>query len=386
MNSNMTQVECYDKEWVVKYVDLKKHYNNYKEPIHSVIEKTFAAGDFILRDDVLEFEKNVANYVGAKYAIGVNSGTDALFLSCIAAGIDEGDEIITVGHTFVATVAAIHHCKAVPILIDIKDDYNIDESKICRAITNKTKAIIPVHLNGRSCHMEEICSIAKKHGLIVIEDACQAIGAKFNNKHVGTFGMFGCFSLHPMKSLSCAGDGGYIVTDDKKKYDRLISLRNHGQSENKKEIHEFGFNSRLDNIQAAIANVKLKYLDKNNDIRRSIALKYNEGLENLPVILPKRPDEDSVFYDVYNSYVIMAEQRDELYNFLRDNYIEVFVHMYKPLTEHNDLQLNGFDLEVNQEVCNKILSLPIYPELSQENIEYVIFKVTEFYNKYNEMG
>jgi dTDP-4-amino-4,6-dideoxygalactose transaminase len=366
-------------EWIVKYVDLEKNYNNYKKEIGIAIKDVLSRGAFILRDDVIKFEQGIAKYLNVRYAIGVNSGTDALFLSYKAAGISEGDEVITVGHTFVATVAAIHHCGATPILVDIKDDYNIDEDKIRKFITKKTKAIVPVHLNGRSCNMDKISAIAKEYGLIIIEDACQAIGAKFKGKHAGTFGMFGCFSLHPMKSLNCAGDGGYIVTDDEPKYNRLLALRNHGQSGDKTDIFEFGYSSRLDNLQAAIANIKLNDLDSNNNTRRKMASKYNEGLCNLPVVLPRKPENTTDYHDVYNSYVIRVKQRDDLYKFLRDNGIEVFVHVYKPLSKYKSLKLVGFDLPINESICKEILSLPIYPELSYEKIDFVISKITEFY-------
>jgi dTDP-4-amino-4,6-dideoxygalactose transaminase len=366
-------------EWVVKYVDLEKNYNNYKKDIDVAIEDVLNRGAFILRDDVLKFEQNIAKNLNTKYAVGVNSGTDALFLSCKAAGLGKGDEVITVGHTFVATIATIHHCGATPILVDIKDDYNIDEDKIISSITKKTKAIIPVHLNGRSCNMDKISAIAEKYGLIIIEDACQAVGARFKGRYVGTFGIFGCFSLHPMKSLNCAGDGGYIVTNDEEKYNRLLALRNHGQSADKTDIFEFGYSSRLDNMQAAIANIKLNDLEKNNNIRRDIASRYNEGLRSLPVALPNKPESNNIYHDVYNSYVVCVKQRDDLYRFLRDSGIEVFVHIYKPLNKYKLLNLTGFNLPVNENICKEIISLPIYPELSYEKVDYVIFKITEFY-------
>ena len=366
-------------EWNVKYVDLEKNYNNYKSQINNEFERILTSGAFILRDDVLKFEKHIAKKLKSKFAVGVNSGTDALFLACKVAGISSGDEVITVGHTFVATVAAIHHCEANPILVDIKGDYNIDESKIIERITNKTKAIIPVHLNGRSCNMEKILSIAKKFDLVVIEDCAQSVGAKFKGKFVGTFGKFGCFSLHPMKSLNCAGDGGYIITDDEAYYKRLLSLRNHGQNEDKTEIFEYGFSSRLDNLQAAIVDIKLPDLEKNNSIRRKIAMRYNDGLKNLPIVLPIKPALNGDYYDVFNSYVIRTEKRDELFNFLRDNSIEVFVHMHKPLCCYTSLRLEGNNLSLNKQICGEILSLPIYPELSDYKVDFVISKIEEFY-------
>jgi len=364
--------------WKVKYVDLQKSYQSRMVEIDEAVKKALMNGAFILRDDVKKFEENIASFLGAKYAVGVNSGTDALYLSCKVAGIAKGDEVITVGHTFVATVAAIHHCEATPILVDIDYDYNIDVKKIREKISDKTKAIIPVHLNGRSCDMAEIMSIAEEYNLAVIEDSCQAVGAKFDDKCVGTFGDFGCFSLLPMKSLNCAGDGGYIVTDDEDSYNRLISIRNHGQSQDKSDIFEFGYSSRLDNIQAAIANIRVEDLDDNNIIRRKIADRYHAGLRDLPLELPNNP-EVGKYYDVYNSYVIRAKDRDELHQFLRKEGVEVFVHIHKPLSKYKSLQLEKFVLPENETICNEILSLPIYPELQMEKVDYVIAKVEEFY-------
>jgi dTDP-4-amino-4,6-dideoxygalactose transaminase len=368
-------------DWSVKYVDLEKNYNNYKVELNSVFERILTNGAFILRDDVLKFEENIAKRLNAKFAVGVNSGTDALYLACKVAGISAGDEVITVGHTFVATVAAIHHCEASPILVDIKDDFNIDETKIEERITKNTKAIIPVHLNGRSCNMDKILAIANKYDLVVIEDCAQSVGAKFKDKFAGTFGHFGCFSLHPMKSLNCAGDGGYIVTDNESYYKRLISLRNHGQSADKTDISEYGYSSRLDNLQAAIVDIKLNDLDKNNNIRRNIAMRYNNGLNGLPIKTPKKPEENSDFFDVFNSYVIQtsSDQRDKLVDYLRENGIEVFVHIHKPLCCYTALSLEGNDLSKNEQICREILSLPIYPELSEDKVDLVISKIVEFF-------
>lgn len=366
-------------ELIVKYVGLKRSYEKNMSAIDSAIKRVMMNGSFILRNDVEEFEKNITSYLHGKFAIGVNSGTDALYLSCKAAGIAHGDEVITVGHTFVATIAAIHHCGAKAVLIDIGDDFNIDVEKIQEKITKKTKAIIPVHLNGRACNMDKIMSIAKEFNLIVIEDACQSVGAKFNNQHIGTFGEFGCFSLHPMKSLNCAGDGGYIITNNEKNYNKLRLLRNHGQSDDKQHILEYGYNSRLDNLQAAIANIRLADLETDNNSRRNIAKKYMLELSQLPIVLPKGLQNDNKYYDVYNSFVIRVKDRDNLYKFLLENGIEVFVHMAKPLSEHLSLGLDGSNLLANKEICNEIISLPIYPELKDEEVNYVISKIKAFY-------
>lgn len=367
-------------EFKVKYVGLQRSYISNKKEIDEAFCRVMNDGSFILRDDVKEFEDSICKFVGAKYAVGVNSGTDALFLSCKVAGITEGDEVLTVGHTFVATLSAIYHCGAKAVLIDITDDYNIDVSKIEEKITKNTKAIIPVHLNGRACQMDKIVEIAKRHDLIIIEDACQSVGAKYKNKQVGTFGRFGCFSLHPMKSLNCAGDGGYIIMDNENDYKRLISLRNHGQSSDKKIIYEYGYSSRLDNLQAAIASIRLKDLSKNNERRRYFANKYEESLSSLPIILPPNELNDT-YYDVFNSYVIRTVKRDELYKFLIENKIEVFIHISEPLSNQKSLDIDGLDLNNNRKICTEILSLPLYPELTEEEFNYVIVKIKEFFKE-----
>ena len=367
-------------DFKVKYIGLQRSYESHKEELNKVFERVMSEGSFILRDDVREFEQSISSFLGAKYAVGVNSGTDALFLSCKIAGIKKGDEVLTVGHTFVATLSAIYHCGAKPILIDIADDYNIDVTKIEEKITKNTKAIIPVHLNGRACQMDKIVEIANKYDLIIIEDACQSVGAKYNNQHVGTFGKFGCFSLHPMKSLNCAGDGGYIILNDEQDYQRLISLRNHGQSSDKKIIYEYGYSSRLDNLQAAIANIRLKDLSNNNKKRRKIAQKYNLELSSLPLTLHSDMSNNQ-YYDVFNSYVIRTEKRDALYQFLIDNKIEVFIHIPQPLSEQKALNLDGSNLIQNKKISKEILSLPIYPELTHEELDYIILIIKKFFEE-----
>lgn len=363
----------------VPFVNPAKQYQNLKEEILSVFDNVLSKGDLILRKDVEKFEKSIADFVGAKYAVALNSGTDALFLALKAANIGPGDEVITVSHTFVASIAVIVNCGAKPVLVEVKDDFTMDIDKIEAAITERTKVIIPVHLNGRVCEMDKIMAIANKHNLIVIEDAAQALGAKYQNKVAGSFGLAGCFSLYPFKILGCFGDGGILTTDDEKVAEKVRLLRDHGQK-TKTEIVCFGWNSRLDNVQAAFLNVKIEHLKEWIDRRREIAAIYNNGLKNIQGIeLPPAPNSDEKHFDVYQNYVLKAGKRDELAAFLKEKGVETLVK--DPIANHQQpgLGLSHFNLPYSEKLAREVISLPMYPELNQEQIEYVIESVKKFY-------
>lgn len=367
-------------KWKVPFVNYPLQYKILKKEIDGAIKNVLERGDLILRKDVENFEKRLAKFVGAKYAVGLNSGTDALFFSLKAARIGKGDEVITVSHTFVASISAIIHCQAKPILVDVREDFLIDPEKIEKAITKKTKAIIPVHLNGRVCQMDEIMEIARKHNLIVIEDAAQALGAKYKGKMAGIFGLAGCFSFYPAKILGAFGDGGTVVTNNKKIAEKIRLLRNHGQK-TKTKIVCYGFNSRLDNLQAAILNVKFKYLGKWIKRRREIAKIYNEGLKDVPeIFLPPSPNSDPKYFDVYQNYVIRAQKRDKLREFLTKKGIETLVKDPIPNHLQKGLSLEKFHLPKTEKFSKEVLSLPIYPELKNWQVEYVIDSIKKFYS------
>ena len=228
----------------VPFVDYPKQYHSIEKEIDAAIKEVLSKGDFILREQLRRFEDNLASFLGMDYAVGLNSGTDALYLSLLAAGIGHGDEVITVAHTFLATVGAIVNCGAKPVLIDVRQDFNMDVDKVEEAITSQTKAIIPVHLNGRLCDMKKLMKIADKHNLIVIEDAAQALGATFDGKKAGSFGLTGCFSFYPAKVLGAAGDGGLVATNDKEVAEKIRALRDNGRVMGKDEVVGYGFNSR----------------------------------------------------------------------------------------------------------------------------------------------
>ncbi len=362
----------------VPFVNYPLQYKSIKGEIDRAIEKTLLNGDLILREDVEEFEKRLADFVGVKYAVGLNSCSDALIFSLMAAGIGKGDEVITVSHTFFSSIEAVFHAGASLVLADVGEDYLIDTDKLEKAVTSKTRAIIPVHLNGRVCQMDKIGEIAEKHNLVIIEDSAQALGAEFKEKRGGSFGLTGCFSFYPAKILGALGDGGAVTTDSEKIAEKVRLLRNHGQK-TKKEITSYGFTSRLDNLQAAVLNVKMKYLPSWLEKRREIAERYKEGLSGIEGIkLP--PYSDSDHYDVFQNYVLRAQKRNELYFFLKEKGIETLIK--DPVANHKQegLGLSHFNLSLSEKLADEVISLPMYPELTEEQIDYVINVVKEFYN------
>mgnify|MGYP001613292077 CR=1 FL=1 len=367
----------------VPFVDLPLHHQKLEKEFMEVIKDVlFNRADIIMRSDLKEFEEKVAEFIGTQYAIGLNSGTDAIFLSLLSAGVGKGDEVITVAHTFPATVAAIVFTGATPILVDIGKDYNMNTDLLEEAITSKTKAIIPVHLNGRICNMEKIMSIVGENSLIVIEDACQAWGAAFNGKKAGSIGLTGCFSLYPFKVLGGIGDGGILTTNSKEIADKISLLRDHCANRKTGEFLGFGYNSRLDNFNAAILNIKIKYLPRWVERRREVARFYHEGLKDLNrILLPPPPDSDSQYFDVFQNYVIRSNERERLISYLAENGVETLISWPIPLHHQRDLNLGHFNLPVTERISKEVVSLPINTEISEKQVEYVIQTVRNFFNK-----
>lgn len=362
----------------VSFVNYPLQYRNLKKEIDAAIHRVLKHGDLILRQDVEEFEKNIASFVGTKYAVGVNSCSDALIFSLMAAGVKTGDEVITVSHTFFATVEAIYHVGAKPILVDVGEDFLTNADEVKKAITKKTKAILPVHLNGRICEMDKIIAIAKKYHLVVIEDAAQALGASFKRKKAGSFGIAGCFSFYPAKLLGSAGDGGMVTTNSKEVAQKIRLLRNHGQK-SKTEIVLYGFTSRLHNLQAAILNVKFKYLPQWITRRQAIAKLYDKGLSGIKeLLLPPMPDK--AHEDVYQNYVLRAKRRDELSSYLQARGIETLIKDPVPLHHHKELGLSHVKLPHTEKLASQVISLPMYPELTDQQVEYVIKTISTFYD------
>ena len=281
-------------------------------------------------------------------------------------------------HTFVATIGAITHCGAKPVLVDITDDFNMDVSKIEEAITPKTKGIIPVHLNGHMCDMEKIMAIAQNKGLTVIEDSAQALGSQFKGKRAASFGKCGIFSFYPAKMLGAAGDGGILCTNDDAFGRKMRALRDNGRLDSVEVIECYGYCSRLDNLQAALLNVKFDRFPQWVERRREIARRYDEGLSGIDG-LSIHPVSEKDYYDVYQNYVIRTPRRDELVRHLKDSGVEVIISWPTPLHKQKAVGLAHFELPVTERVSAEVISLPIFPELTDEEVDYVVDSVKRFF-------
>jgi len=369
----------------IPFVDLKRQYSSIKPDIDEKIGSVLEKASFVLGPEVEKFEKDLASYCNAGRAVGVSSGTTALALALKSLNIRQGDEVITVPNTFIATASAISSVGATPVFVDIDSEtYNIDTSQIEQAITVKTKAIIPVHLYGQTCDMEVILHIAGKYNLKVIEDACQAHGAEYKGQRAGSIGHISAFSFYPSKNLGANGDGGAIVTNISELADSVRLLRNHGSV--KKYYHEvIGCNSRLDEIQAAVLNVKLRYLDDWNEKRRQNANTYGKCLKKLvdaeSVVLPQ---ERYWAKHIYHLYVIQVDEniRDELMEHLIAKGIGVQIHYPIPIHLQKAYIHLGYktgSFPVAERAAKKILSLPMFPELKQQEIEYIVHQIESFF-------
>ncbi len=359
---------------------LFQQFADYKE-IFKEIEKLVHNGDYTLGEDVNRFEQNICSLTGAKYCVGVGSGTDALFLSLKAVGIAPEDEVITTPYTFFATIGAIVAAGAKPVFVDIDDDYNINPLLIETAITGRTKAILPVHWSGIPCKMDHILALAEKHHLKVIEDSCHAINGKYKGKAPGTFGDAGCFSMHPLKNINVWGDGGFIITNNKDMHDTLVLLRNHGLI-NRNECERYAYNSRLDSIQAVVANHLLQKIDFITDLRIDNARFFDQELRKIPQItIPKRDPDSKI---VFHIYVIKAEKREELQQFLVENGIDAKVHYPIPMHLQPASASYGYkrgDFPVAEKTCDSVISLPVHEFITRQQQEQVVEKIKEFYRQ-----
>ena len=362
----------------VPFIDPREHYRRIKEEIDFAVTDTLAKGDLVLRQQLRGFEEHLADFVGVKYAVGVNSCYHALHFSLLAAGVGPGDEVITVGHTFVATVSAIVHAGAKPVLVDVREDYNLAPDRFESAVTPRTKAVIPVHLNGRVCEMDRIAAIADKHGIAIIEDAAQALGATFRGKRAGSFGLSGCFSFYPFKSLGGLGDGGAVTTNDPQVARFATLVRFNGEDRETGEFHHHGYTALLDNVQAAVLDVKLRYLPKWIEHRRQIARLYREGLEGIAGLrLPHFQGDECI--DSYQNYVLRTEQRTALRQHLKDQGVETLVHWPKPMWEHKDLGLENPRLPETESICREVISLPMSAETTPKHVEITVGCIRDFF-------
>ncbi|MCD6575101.1 DegT/DnrJ/EryC1/StrS family aminotransferase [Candidatus Aerophobetes bacterium] len=363
----------------IPYIGLREQHKNLRNEIMESISRVLDHSIFILGKEVEEFEKKFARYCGTKYAIGVNSGTDALFLALKCLGIGRGDEVITVPNSFIATASSIIATNAKPVFVDAREDMNINPDLIEAAITKNTRAIVPVHLTGRPAEMDKIMDIARKYGLYVVEDAAQAVGAEYKGKKVGSWGNVNCFSLHPLKNLNACGDGGIITTNDDRLYEKLLQMRNIGLITRDK-ANIWGYNSRLDTIQAAILNVKFKYLDRWIEKRRENAKFYNKELKGLVKVPEEKPTEKCV----YHTYIIQTPERDKLKSFLEKNGIETKIHYPIPIHLQKCASNLGYapgKFPFTEKQAKMILSLPIYPELTNHQISLICSTIKKFFDQ-----
>ncbi len=392
----------------ISLIDLKRQYQTIKEEADKKVLEILSSAQYIMGENVKEFEKEISEYLGVKHSISVGNGTDALIIALKALGIGEGDEVITTPYTFFATAESISIVGATPVFVDVDiDTYNIDPEKIEEKITDKTKAIMPVHIFGQPCDMDSINKIAKKYNLKVIEDACQAIGAEYKRKMIGGISDIACFSFFPTKNLGCAGDGGMIVTNDDKLATICRALRTHGSGADGHKayniIHNIeedttedkgndntvynplkyynyliGQNSRLDEIQAAILRIKLRELDKWNNKRRENAIFYNEQLKDTKLVTPF---EDKDVKHVYHLYIIQSENRAELVNYLKDNGIATGIYYPVPLhlqKAYKNLGYKEGDLPNAEYLSHRTFAIPVFPELTDEEKKYIVEKLKEF--------
>lgn len=353
----------------IPMVDLKGQYLSLKQEIDAAILEALSETRFILGPNVQAFEQESADYLGVKHAIGCASGTDALHLALLAAGIKAGDEVITSAFTFIATAEAIRYIGAIPVFVDIQEQsLNLDVDKVAAAITENTRAILPVHLFGRSADMAEIAALAYTHGLIVIEDCAQSFGSRYQGRMTGSMGVAGAFSFFPSKNLGCFGDGGMITTDDDEIAAQIRIYRNHGSSQ---QYHHdvIGYNSRLDELQAVILRIKLKHIDSYNQNRLRVAQGYNRLLAKADLLTPAIPgDRDHVFHQ----YTVLSERRDQIREALLAQQIACAVYYPVPLHQQKAFaDTNPAALPVTESVARRCLSFPIFPEMTEDQVETV---------------
>jgi dTDP-4-amino-4,6-dideoxygalactose transaminase len=363
----------------IPYVNLAAQHRALKGELLAAVGRVMDRGQFILGEEVAEFEGRFADLCGTRCAVGLNSGTDALILGLKVLGIGPGDEVITVPNSFVATTAAVMLVGATPVFVDVGADYNLDPDLLEQAVTPRTRAILPVHLTGRPAAMDHILEVAEAHNLAVVEDAAQAVGAELGGRRVGSFGRVGCFSLHPLKTLNACGDGGVVTTEDPELAEEVKVLRNLGLK-TRDDCVTWSGNSRLDTLQAAILLVKLPYLEAWTALRRAHAAFYQEHLREISQV--RVPADKPGERAVYHTLVIEAEDRDGLKDYLAREGVGTAIHYPIPLHLHNAARSLGYqpgDFPRAEAQARRILSLPVYPELREEELHYIVSRIRSFY-------
>lgn len=362
----------------VPFVAPSRIYQKYKKELDNAYFEVMSSGDLIDRSQLKKFETDLAAYVGTKFAVGVNSGYDALHVSLRALDIKGGDEVIVPAHTFVATCSAVVNVGATPVLVDVCKDFNIDTAKIEEAISEKTRAIIPVHLSGWMADMPEILKIADRYNLKIVEDACQSLGSDINGKFAGAWGNTGCFSFYPFKILGGYGDGGAITTNDEDIAVFARRMRFNGEDRETGEYMGHGFTCLLDNLQAALLDIKLKHLPESIARRKQIASRYYAALSDLKDIMLPHYDV-SGFNHVYQNYTIRSKQGNAFSEFMKNNGVEVLTQFRKPYYHHSALNLEDRGFPETESLSKEVCSLPMSMELTDSEVEYVIDIVRSFY-------
>ena len=364
----------------IPYVNLSKQWKKERKILLKIIDNVILNQDWVGGDEIKKFEKNILKFTNTKYAVALNSGTDALTIGLALIGVRKGDEVITTPNSFIASAASIVHLGAKPIFVDVKHDQNIDTSLIENKITKKTKAIMPVHLTGRMSDMDQIIKLSKKYNIPIIEDAAQAIGSKYKKKPAGSFGKVGCFSAHPLKNLNAIGDSGYMVTNNKKIYEQAKQLSNHGLK-NRNNAKRFGYVSRMDTIQAAILNYRLKKLDKTIKRRRENFKFYSNYLDPKNIYFPI---EEKYQFNTYHTFVVQTKNRNNLKQYLLKNGIGTAIHYPIPIhlqKSSKNLNYKKNDFINTEKQANQILTLPINENLNKNDIIKISNLTNKFFKK-----
>ncbi len=371
---------CFMASLKVPFFRYPHVFAQHREEVLAAMLRTMERGAYILQDEVREFEEVIARLTGAKHVVGVANGTDGLIIALRAAGIGPGHEVILASHTYVATAAAVHFNGATPVLVECGDDHLIDPQAVAAAITPRTRALLPTQLNGRTCDMSALTALAQRHNLLLIEDAAQALGARYQGRCAGTFGVASMISLYPAKLLGCMGDGGLVMTNDDEVARQVRLLRDHGRND-KGEVVTWGFNSRLDTVQAAVLLAKARHYPAEMERRRQIARLYRQGLANLEDLrLPPGPDNDGDRYDVYQNYEIDAGRRDALRAHLQEHGVGTLVQWGgKPVHRLSGLGFENVRLPRTERMFERCFLLPMNTSLTDDEVGYICQTTREFY-------
>jgi len=364
----------------IPYVNIQKQYKSEKKQLLKVIDKILYSGSWVGGSEIEKFEKKISKICKTKYCVSLNSGTDALTFALHLLGVKRGDEVITPPNSFIASTAVIVHLGAKPIFVDVKKDQSIDEKKIEEKITKKTKAIMPIHLTGRMCAMDKIMNISKKYKIPVVEDCAQSIMSKYKNKMSGAWGDVGCFSAHPLKNLNAIGDAGYLTTNNRYIYNKIINLRTHGMAENRDNVKNFGYVSRMDNLQAGVLNFRLQSLKKIIKIRRNNINLYLRNLNLNKIFFPQEKKEE---FNTYHTFVIQVEERDKLKKYLKKNGVDTAIHYPMPIhlqTASKSLGYKKGSFPETEKQSKRILTLPINQYLKKSEILYICRLINNFYS------